>query len=63
MSKKRNHKKQFKSYIPKDDEFPIESDDYFAFIVGYTPGGTAYGITHDEWKEIQEEEKNKSTKT
>jgi len=63
VSKKRNHRRHFKPYIPKGDEFPIESDHYFAFIMGYTSGGAAYGITHEEWKKIQEEEKNKSTKT
>jgi hypothetical protein len=63
MSKKRKHKKQFKPYIPNGDEFPIESDHYFAFIMGYTSGGAAYGITHEEWREIQEKEKNNSTKT
>ncbi len=62
MSKKRNHKRHFKPYIPKGEELPIESDHYFAFIMGYTSGGAAYGITHEEWRKIQEEEKN-STKT
>lgn len=57
MSKKRNHKKHFKPYIPKGDEMPIESDYNFAFIMGYTSGGAAYGITHEEWRKIQEEEK------
>ena len=63
MIKKRKHKKQFKPYIPKGDEFPIESDQDYAFIMGYTSGGAAYGITHEEWREIQEKEKNNSTKT
>jgi hypothetical protein len=62
MSKKRKHKKHFKPYIPKGDEFPIESDHYFAFIMGYTSGGAAYGITHEEWKMIQEEEKKTARK-
>jgi len=63
MSKKGSIKKHFKPYIPKGDEFPIESDHYFAFIMGYTSGGAAYGITHEEWRKIKEEEKNNSTKT
>lgn len=33
------------------------SDERFAFIVGYTSGGAAYGITHEEM-EIQLEEEN-----
>lgn len=47
----------------KGNEFPIESNHYFAFIMGYTSGGAAYGITHEEWRNIQKEEKNYSTKT
>jgi|WetSurMetagenome_2_1015567.scaffolds.fasta_scaffold225309_1 hypothetical protein len=60
MSKKRNHKRHFKPYIPKGEEFPIESDHYFAFIMGYTSGGAAYGITHEEWRKIQDEETNQN---
>jgi hypothetical protein len=62
MNKKGKHKKHIKPYIPKGDEFPIESDQYFGFIVGYTSGGTPYGLTHDEWNTILEEEKINSTK-
>ena len=61
MSKKRKHIKHFKPYTPKEDEFPIESDHYHAFIMGYTSGGFAYGITHEEWRKIKEEEKNNNT--
>lgn len=57
MSKNRKPKKHFKPYKPKGDECPIESDENFAFIAGYTSGGAAYGITHEEWRQIQEEEK------
>ena len=28
----------------------IESDDYFAHIVGHTSGGAAYGVTWEEWE-------------
>ncbi len=31
----------------------IEFDVYFAYIMGYTPGGAPYGITCKEMKEIQ----------
>lgn len=30
-----------------------ESDDYFAYIAGYTPGGAPYGITWEEQEEIE----------
>ncbi len=28
-------------------------DDHFAFIVGYTSGGVPYGITWEEWEEME----------
>jgi len=59
MSKGKRQKKHFKPYIPKDDEFPIDSDHYLGFIMGYTSGGAPYGMTHTEWNAILEEEKNK----
>ena len=34
----------------------IEQDDYFAFIVGYTPGGAPYGITWEEWEGLDSDE-------
>lgn len=30
----------------------IESDEYFGFIAGYTSNGVPYGLTHEEWNEI-----------
>lgn len=33
-----------------------ESDEYFAHIAGYTPGGTPYGITWEEQEEIERRE-------
>lgn len=39
----------------------FESDDQFAFIVGFTENGVPYGITHEEWEnsvgELDEENK------
>lgn len=35
-----------------------ESDETFAFISGYTSGGASYGITWEEWVDIQKHEKN-----
>jgi hypothetical protein len=29
-----------------------ECDDEFAFIVGYTEGGAPYGVTWDEWEQL-----------
>ncbi len=30
-----------------------DSDETFAFIVGYTSGGAPYGITHEQMEEIE----------
>ena len=30
-----------------------DSDDNFAFIVGYTSGGFPYGLTHEEYEYIE----------
>ena len=39
----------------------IEQDDYFAFIVGYTPGGAPYGITWEEWEQLDASESEEDT--
>lgn len=31
----------------------FESDDHFAFIVGYTSGGAPYGVTWEEWAALE----------
>lgn len=52
MSEKRyRNKKRFKKVKPNMDTL-IESDEHFGFIVGYTSNGVPYGLTHEEWKEI-----------
>lgn len=35
----------------------IESDEHFGYIVGYTSNGVPYGLTHEEWDEINSETK------
>lgn len=48
QARARGRARQRAKYAPK----PIrESNDEFAFIAGYTDGGTPYGITWDEWAE------------
>ena len=39
----------------------IEQDEYFAFIVGYTSGGAPYGITWEEWEEMDASEAGEDT--
>lgn len=49
LKKQRQLKKEEKEQELKCE---WESDENFATIMGYTDGGFPYGITHDEWKEI-----------
>lgn len=44
-----NHQRKLQK---KESELSWESNEDFAAIIGYTSGGAPYGITHDEWKEI-----------
>jgi len=36
--------------------YPEDSDEQFAYIAGYTPGGAPFGVTWEEWEELQREE-------
>ena len=47
--KRRGPKKKFKPVNPEDYKLPIESDEYFSYIAGYTSGGAAYGLTWEEF--------------
>lgn len=60
MSKKRaRDKKKFKKAKDNTDSM-VESDEYVGFIVGYTSNGVPYGLSHEEWDEINSEtEKDK----
>ncbi len=39
----------------KELEDAVESDETFAFIAGYTPGGAPYGVTWEEWERADEQ--------
>ncbi|GAB4564724.1 MAG: hypothetical protein Tsb0017_24810 [Geothermobacteraceae bacterium] len=39
----------------KSTEEFVESDEHFAYIVGYTEGGIPYGITWEEARALEEE--------
>jgi len=57
MSEKRHrNRRQFKKVKPNLDSL-IESDEHFGFIAGYTSNGVPYGLTHEEWDEINSEQK------
>ena len=60
MTKKRNmkQKKTKKNKNAYNDDYGQEfgSDETFAFIAGFTDGGAPYGITWEEWEEIEKAE-------
>jgi hypothetical protein len=37
----------------QEEEWPLERDETFAYIAGYTPGGAPYGVTWEEWEQIK----------
>ena len=39
----------------------IESDEHFGFFAGYTSNGVPYGLTHEEWDEINPETNKEKT--
>lgn len=43
------HKKRLKQLRSSKQVTLSESDENFAFIVGYTSNGVPYGLTHEEW--------------
>jgi hypothetical protein len=45
-------KAQLRESDPVD--VPPESDERFAFIAGYTSGGVPYGVTWEDWEEMEE---------
>jgi len=57
--KKKKHWKNFGNKNQDIIEYGMESgsDEYFAFIAGFTSGGTPFGITHEEMRELEIEEK------
>ena len=46
----RQRQKESRKLEQEIDNFPY-SDETFAFIAGYTSGGTPYGITWEEWED------------
>lgn len=38
------------------EDYTEDSDDFFAYIAGYTSGGAAYGVTWEEMEEFDEQE-------
>ncbi len=46
----------------EETEWALESD-AFAYIAGYTSSGAPYGLTWDEWEQIEYEEKQSEEET
>jgi len=34
-------------------EMTVESDEAYAYIIGYTSGGVSYGVTWEEWEALE----------
>lgn len=55
----RNHDKKLKKETRKqkrdqfEENWDIDCDESFAFIAGYTSGGVPFGVTYDEWIEME----------
>ena len=47
-------RKLIKSRRQETYEEPFEQDEYFAYIAGYTAAGFAYGITWEEWEQLDQ---------
>ena len=61
MNKKKNTQPKKNKKLKKnvdDDCTGYSSDETFAFIAGYTEGGVPYGITWDEWGELEKKDPN-----
>ena len=42
-------------------DFPcLDQDETFAYIAGYTEGGFAYGVTWEEWEQLEQESSTSS---
>lgn len=51
--------RRLKKLQKEEEESLFESDETFAYIVGYTSGGAPYGITWEEWEEIEKRDKER----
>jgi len=61
MSKKLSLERKNPQKVEINTDSVIESDEYIGFVIGYTSNGAPYGLTHEEWDEINPEtNKNKT---
>ena len=45
----------------EQEPWPLECDEFHAFIAGYTSGGFSYGITWEEWERMEAAERGQAT--
>jgi hypothetical protein len=53
--KKPQTKRMNRSARPHSDFPCLDQDETFAYIAGYTEGGFAYGVTWEEWEQLEQE--------
>jgi hypothetical protein len=58
--KKPQTKRMNRSARPHSDFPCLDEDETFAFIAGYTEGGFAYGVTWEEWEQLEQESSTSS---
>ena len=58
MTSKRNDNQRRKKRYKEEIDLP-EQNEYFAFIAGYTSGGVPYGITWEEWEQMEKNDEVK----
>jgi hypothetical protein len=58
--KKPQTKRMNRSARPHSDFPGLDQDETFAYIAGYTEGGFAYGVTWEEWEQLEQESSTSS---
>jgi hypothetical protein len=61
MGKKPSLKLKNLQKVEINTDSVVESDEYIGFIIGYTSNGAPYGLTHEEWEEINPRTNNTKT--
>lgn len=62
MAKRKNNKKKNKNAYNEEYGIEFGHDETFAFIAGFTDGGAPYGISWEEWEEIEKAEQDEAKK-
>jgi hypothetical protein len=47
------HRRKKAQRAQRSMQYDLDQGDQFAYIAGYTAGGFAYGVTWEEWKELE----------